>query len=189
MITHSWPDTRPMPVTMPAPGTKSSYTSQAASWENSRKGAPGSSSTCTRSRGSSLPRATWRSRDFSPPPCLISSTLSRRSASSSCMWRRFSWKSSLRSLRFDWMTGMGSGFPLQVFGLQDSGEGSALEAVVGRVVALGALDLAAQRGAQAQRAAAIDFHRGAIDVACALREQEAHRRAHLGFGADAVERH
>ena len=40
----------------------------AASGAISRNGVPGSSSICTRSRGSSLPRATWLARAASPPP-------------------------------------------------------------------------------------------------------------------------
>ena len=51
--------TRPMPVMMPADGASSSYMPYAASWDSSRNGGPGQQPR-TRSRGSSLPRATWR---------------------------------------------------------------------------------------------------------------------------------
>ena len=47
----------------------------AASWPISRNGVPGSSRPSTRSRGSSLPRATWRSRDLASPPRAISAAL------------------------------------------------------------------------------------------------------------------
>ena len=43
-ISTSRPETRPMPVTSPAPGASSSYMSQAASGDSSRNGEPGSSS-------------------------------------------------------------------------------------------------------------------------------------------------
>ena len=56
-ITHSRPETRPMPVMMPAPWMASSYMPLAASGDSSRNGVPGSISVITRSRGSSLPRA------------------------------------------------------------------------------------------------------------------------------------
>ena len=59
-MTHSRPATRPMPVMMPADAMLSPYMSNAASCDNSRNGLPGSSSARTRSRGRSLPRATWR---------------------------------------------------------------------------------------------------------------------------------
>ena len=45
-----------------------SYIPNAASGESSRSGEPGSTSRSTRSRGSSLPRATWRSRERAGPP-------------------------------------------------------------------------------------------------------------------------
>ena len=69
-----------MPVTIPAAGTSPPYRPKAASCENSRNGEPGSISAATRSRGSSLPRATWRSRATAPPPCETSATLARRSS-------------------------------------------------------------------------------------------------------------
>src|SRR5687768_9913914 len=81
-MTHSRPDTRPMPVMTPAPGASSSYIPVAASADSSRKGLPGSSSASTRSRGSSLPRATCRSRLFAGPPSRTVSSRSRRSAAS-----------------------------------------------------------------------------------------------------------
>ncbi len=57
-----------MPVITPALGAASSYMPCAASGDSSRKGVPGSSSICTRSRGSSLPRAVCLARAASPPP-------------------------------------------------------------------------------------------------------------------------
>ena len=71
-ITHSRPSMRPMPVMMPAPWMASSYIPLAASGESSRNGAPGSISVITRSRGRSLPRPTWRSRERSLPPSAAS---------------------------------------------------------------------------------------------------------------------
>ena len=64
-----------MPVMMPAAAMASSYMPYAASCENSRNGEPGSSSARTRSRGSSLPRATCFARAASPPPCSIDGDL------------------------------------------------------------------------------------------------------------------
>src|SRR3954466_13587528 len=74
-----------MPAIIPAPGTSRSYMSHAASWPISRNGEPGSSSRSTRSRGSSLPRETWRSRLFSFPPSAAWAT----SARSFCASARF----------------------------------------------------------------------------------------------------
>src|SRR5262245_30563073 len=65
---HSTPATTPTPVICDAPGASPSYIPSAASGESSRNGVPGSSSSSTRSRGSSLPRE----RNFAtlrwPPP-------------------------------------------------------------------------------------------------------------------------
>src|SRR5690606_13501144 len=74
------PATRPMPATMPAPGHSSSYMPHAASGATSRNGLPSSSSSSTRCRGSSLPRARWRSRDRSGPPRAVRASRSRSSA-------------------------------------------------------------------------------------------------------------
>ena len=67
-MTHSRPATRPMPVIRPAARMASSYMSSAASGDNSRNGVPASISVMTRSRGRSLPRARWRSRERGGPP-------------------------------------------------------------------------------------------------------------------------
>src|SRR4051794_746609 len=80
--TTSRPATRPTPVTIPAPGAAPSYRPWAASGESSRNGEPRSSSRSTRSRGSSLPRATWRSAARGPPPARASASCSRRSSTS-----------------------------------------------------------------------------------------------------------
>ena len=58
MITHSTPDTTPMPVTMTAPTLNS--VPHAARAESSRKGESRSTRSSMRSRASSLPRARWR---------------------------------------------------------------------------------------------------------------------------------
>jgi hypothetical protein len=50
--------------------------------DSSRKGLPGSSSASTRSRGSSLPRSTWRARARSPPPWAAVDSSARRSSTS-----------------------------------------------------------------------------------------------------------
>ena len=55
IIRHSRPDTRPIPVTMPADGAAPSYNSQAARGDSSRNGELGSSSRSTRSRTNSFP--------------------------------------------------------------------------------------------------------------------------------------
>ena len=67
-MTHSRPDTLPMPVMIPAPGDSSSYMPVAASGDSSRNGDPGSTRVSTRSLGNSFPRATWRARELSGPP-------------------------------------------------------------------------------------------------------------------------
>src|SRR4051812_2949061 len=79
---HSRPDTRPMPAIIPAPGASSWYMPFAASWPISSRGEPGSSSRVTRSRGSSLPRATCRSRCLSGPPSAALATWLRSSSAS-----------------------------------------------------------------------------------------------------------
>ena len=66
VIRHSTPSTTPMPVTSEAPTLKSEP--QPASGDSSRNAEPSSTSSSMRSRGSSLPRAWWRSTYFSPPP-------------------------------------------------------------------------------------------------------------------------
>src|SRR3954471_21297822 len=79
---HSTPLTRPTPVITPEPGASLSYMPIAASGDSSRNGEPGSSSARTRSRGSSLPRDTWRLRLCSPPPSRTVSVRPLRSATS-----------------------------------------------------------------------------------------------------------
>src|SRR5215217_1525675 len=78
-ITTSRPATRPMPVMRPAAWMSSLYMPWAASGDSSKNGAPGSRRFITRSRGSSFPRARWRSRARFGPP---SATAARRSVSS-----------------------------------------------------------------------------------------------------------
>ena len=58
---------------------------KAASGASSRNGVPGSSSICTRSRGSSLPRAVCLARAASPPPWATRSMWVRRSSTSARM--------------------------------------------------------------------------------------------------------
>ena len=58
MMTHSTPETTPMPVTTPAPTVNS--VPQAASADSSRNGLSGSTSSSTRSRTPSLPRSRCR---------------------------------------------------------------------------------------------------------------------------------
>ena len=69
----------PAPTIAPPPGTDADSSgvscNQPAKVDSSKKGVPGSSSICTRSRGSSLPRAVWRSRDFGGPPAAASARL------------------------------------------------------------------------------------------------------------------
>src|SRR6185437_3443306 len=65
----------------------SSYIPLAASGDNSRNGEPGSIRFITRSRGSSLPRDTWRSRDCSEPP---SAAWARRACNSAVSAPMFS---------------------------------------------------------------------------------------------------
>src|SRR6266568_3834935 len=91
---------------MPAPGASSSYTPNAASWESSRNGEPGSSSRRKRSRGSNFPRATCFARAGSSPPCAARSTLARRSATSAPSARAFAWNSSELGSSFVFMAGI-----------------------------------------------------------------------------------
>src|SRR5215212_12183322 len=78
VIMHSTPSITPMPVTTLAPTVKSEP--QPASGESSRNAEPGSISSSIRSRGSSLPRAWWRSTYFSPPPATAFATSTSSSA-------------------------------------------------------------------------------------------------------------
>src|SRR3989454_8383668 len=84
-ITHSRPETRPMPQMIEAECTSPLYMPQAASWPISRNGEPASSSVRTRSRGSSLPRAACLSRAAWSPPMVTVATFSLRSATSERM--------------------------------------------------------------------------------------------------------
>src|SRR2546426_2522519 len=147
---HSCPDTRPMPVMMPALGALSSYMPNAASCESSRKGEPGSSSRRRRSRGSSLPRARCFSRAASSPPWAARSTLARRSVTSAAIARAFARNSSELGSSFVFMAGMSpaaGGEPLvdlvQAVGAPeglavDDDVGRAERAVRDRLVHLGA---------------------------------------------------
>ncbi len=74
VMTHSTPDTTPMPETMLPPRAKS--VPQAQSGAISRNGESRSSSSSMRSRAMSLPRSRWRLTYFSPPPALASASCS-----------------------------------------------------------------------------------------------------------------
>src|SRR5690242_10487744 len=63
----SRPATRPIPVTIPAPGASPSYIPCAASGESSRNGEPGSRRASIRSRTNIFFCSAWRSRP--DPPC------------------------------------------------------------------------------------------------------------------------
>ena len=76
----------------------SGYMPSAASGAISRKGVPGSSSSATRSRGSSLPRAVCLARAASPPPCSTFANCVRRSSTSARMAAALAWKSAERAL-------------------------------------------------------------------------------------------
>ena len=73
MITHSTPDTTPIPVTMLAPTVNS--VPHAASEDSSRNGLSRSSSSSIRSRTSSRPRDRCRSAYRGPPPARASGQL------------------------------------------------------------------------------------------------------------------
>ena len=90
-ITHSRPDTRPIPVMMPAPGASSSYMPSAASGDSSRNGEAGSSSPATRSRGSSLPRAVCRSLARCGPPRAATASRSLSSPARASFTLAFCW--------------------------------------------------------------------------------------------------
>ena len=87
VIMHSTPSITPMPVTTLAPTAKSEP--QPASGDSSRNAEPSSTSSSIRSRGSSLPRAWWRSTYFSPPPATALACSASRSASFSSIASRF----------------------------------------------------------------------------------------------------
>ena len=86
VIMHSTPSITPMPVTTLAPTVKSEP--QPASGDSSRNAEPSSTSSSIRSRGSSLPRAWWRSTYFSPPPATALACSASRSASFSSIASR-----------------------------------------------------------------------------------------------------
>src|SRR5690349_4146664 len=86
VIRHSTPETTPIPVTTLAPTVKSDP--HPASGDSSRKALPGSMSSSIRSRGSSLPRAWWRSTYFSPPPATAFACSASRASSFSSMASR-----------------------------------------------------------------------------------------------------
>src|ERR1019366_8984180 len=104
---HSWPWTRPMPVMMPAQGASLSYMSRAASCDSSRNGEPASSRVRTRSRGSSLPRATCLARAASPPPCAPWSIFARKSSTSADIAPALVRNSAERALRLVFSVLMG----------------------------------------------------------------------------------
>src|SRR6478736_7885863 len=83
---HSTPSMTPMPVTTDAPTVKSEP--QPASGDSSRNAEPSSTSSSMRSRGSSLPRAWWRSAYFWPPPAIALACSASRPASFSSMASR-----------------------------------------------------------------------------------------------------
>ena len=87
VIITSTPSTTPMPVTTLAPTAKSEP--HPASGLSSRNAEPGSTSSSIRSRGSSLPRAWWRSTYFWPPPSTAFRCSSARSASLLSIASRF----------------------------------------------------------------------------------------------------
>src|SRR5512133_3431358 len=100
---QSTPSMRPMPQITPALGalslpSRSGYSPRAAKGESSRNGVPGSSSICTRSRGSSLPRPVWRARATSPPPKAARVVCALRSSTSARMAAALAWKSLDRAL-------------------------------------------------------------------------------------------
>src|SRR5687768_10910099 len=97
-ITHSRPDTRPMPVMIEAECTSPEYMPQAASCPTSRNGDPGSRSVRTRSRGRSLPRASCFLRAASSPPFETREIFSRKSETSCCICSEFALNSAPRSL-------------------------------------------------------------------------------------------
>ena len=89
MITHSTPDTTPIPVTMLAPTVNS--VPQAASVDSSRNGASRSSSSSIRSRTSSRPRDRCRSAYRGPPPARAAASCSSSSASTASWAARLRW--------------------------------------------------------------------------------------------------
>src|SRR6185436_3323584 len=105
-ITHSRPETRPMPQIIEAECTSPPYMPQAASCPTSRNGEPGSSRPRTRSRGSSLPRARCFSRAFSSPPIAALSVFSFRSATSPRMRSALARKSAERRSSCERIVGM-----------------------------------------------------------------------------------
>ena len=101
-----------VPAMTPAQGalsvpSRSGYMPMAASGESSRNGVPGSSRLCTRSRGSSLPRAVCLARAASPPPMAALSVWAFRSATSARMALALATKSADRAL--SWVSRMDMG--------------------------------------------------------------------------------
>src|SRR5438105_1948414 len=105
---QSTPETRPTPAMRPAPGASLLYMFSAASGATSRNGVSGSSSISTRSRGSSLPRATCLARGPSPPPWAILASRVFRSSTSARIAAAFALKSSVRGFSLDASAGMAS---------------------------------------------------------------------------------
>ena len=104
---HSRPETRPMPVMRPAPGSSSPYTPCAASAESSRNGEPGSSSAAMRSRASSLPALVCLSRAAALPPAALRCNVARRSSTNGCMAARLSANSGERVSIFETILAIG----------------------------------------------------------------------------------
>src|SRR3954462_13329248 len=107
-ITHSRPDTRPMPQMIEAECTSPEYMPYAASWPTSRKGEPGSSRFLTRSRGSILPRAVCLSRALWSPPTLAAATFCFRSSTSAFIRSALARNSAERALTWLLMALIGS---------------------------------------------------------------------------------
>src|SRR5688572_1700503 len=138
-----------MPATIEAEGTSPPYMPQAASWPISRKGEPGSSSVRTRSRTSSLPRATCFARAASSPPCETAAAFCRRSSTRPRMRSALARNSSERGLSWLLMTGIRFASDARV------GDGVVREQLAAPVVALG--------GAVDDALAELQHARGAID--------------------------
>lgn len=103
------PATRPMPAITPPPGTLCARSSLScpspASEASGRKGAPVSSSSASRSRGSSWPRRAKRSAEAFDAAAARASC-ARTCPSSASMPARWAWKDSLAAFSRDSMAGM-----------------------------------------------------------------------------------
>src|SRR5260221_5739690 len=97
-----------MRVMIDAEGISPPYMPKAASWPISRNGEPGSSSVRTRSRTSSLPRATCLRRAASSPPAETTAAFCFRSPTRPRMRAALARNSSDRGLSWLLMTGIDS---------------------------------------------------------------------------------